>query len=116
MLTASTKLGRHRVLFQRVARLSHLVELQASSSALPQGFRIVDNFLDFSEQKLLLSACLSKLDSMDPPPLRRKRKRIAEGRQVSQGDITSVFLSDDCYAFQEVFSMTSLPRHLLVTP
>ncbi|KAF9001895.1 hypothetical protein BDQ17DRAFT_1244136 [Cyathus striatus] len=64
------------------------------------GFKFWPSFFSFDEQKCLLDAALTKLDSMES---RRSRQRRRQHPRVinTSGSIQQMFYPDDCYEFQE---------------
>ncbi|EIN07760.1 hypothetical protein PUNSTDRAFT_114229 [Punctularia strigosozonata HHB-11173 SS5] len=67
-------------------------------------FTLARDVFTAEEQKALLAASLQKLDTMDPPSLRRKRKRfisLAQPPDIAERDITDIFAPDIYYPFEE---------------
>ncbi|KAG2020445.1 hypothetical protein CC2G_005786 [Coprinopsis cinerea AmutBmut pab1-1] len=71
-------------------------------SHVAPSFSFWPTFLSLSEQKVLLSASLQKLDSMDPVPLRRRRAKVlSKAPKQHSDDLQNIFGPDELYDFHE---------------
>lgn len=57
---------------------------------------------DLAEQKVLLQACLEKLDKTETRAYRKRRKQYLESSRAASSSIDSLFLPDEYYDFQMV--------------
>lgn len=65
---------------------------------LPRGFTLFPNFLDTHEQRILLSAALDQLDSLESKRVRKLQKQYRLLHDPSEAD---VFLPERLYTFQK---------------
>ncbi|KAG2348468.1 hypothetical protein BDR05DRAFT_957095 [Suillus weaverae] len=75
--------------------------LRTRSTGLPEGFKFFPEFLSLSEQRTLLSAALSKLDSTETKQARKQRKDFLASHPQEHRAIEDIFLPDAYYNFQE---------------
>lgn len=71
----------------------------------PRDFTFLPNFYSLPEQRILLSAALQRLDSLESRQYRRRRKEYLckNPQRDSQGtSIQDVFLPDESYCFEDV--------------
>lgn len=71
----------------------------------PRDFTFLPNFYSPSEQRILLSAALQKLDALENRQYRRRRKEYLQQNPVIGRHGTSIqdgFLPDELYCFEEV--------------
>jgi alkylated DNA repair protein alkB family protein 7 len=73
-----------------------------SAAALPEGLQIFPEFLSLIEQRMLLSAALSRLDSTETKQTRKRRRDLLANHPREGGTIEDVFLPDAYYNFEEV--------------
>lgn len=97
--------GIHRTIGHSCYRLLTTTASQHSVT-LPPGFTIWPKFFSVSEQKILLRACLHKLDSRESMERRRRMKLFR--RPSSNFGIMDQFLPDELYGFEEVWSLTEI--------
>ncbi|KAG2158172.1 uncharacterized protein EDB93DRAFT_1238447 [Suillus bovinus] len=75
--------------------------LQTRFAGLPEGFKFFPDFLSLSEQRTLLSAALTKLDSTETKQARKRRKDFLANHPQEHRVIEDIFLPDAYYNFQE---------------
>ncbi|KAH7929799.1 hypothetical protein BV22DRAFT_1043721 [Leucogyrophana mollusca] len=72
---------------------------------LPKDFDLYPNFFTFSEQRILLTTALQKLDATESRRARKRRKEfqssISPSSDLSSSSLQDLFLPDDYYAFEE---------------
>lgn len=85
-----------------------------SPVALPEGFKFFPEFLSLTEQQILLSAALSKLDSFESRQTRKRRRDFLSNHLRESRTIEDVFLPDAYYNFEEVAQLSSSPRARLM--
>jgi hypothetical protein len=70
----------------------------------PEDFTLIPDFLSLPEQRILLTAALQKLDSIDSRQARRMRRAYdSPGRcSVQSCSVQDMFLPDHFYRFEEV--------------
>lgn len=80
------------------------------TETLLNDFVFFHNFLSVPEQRILLAAALDNLDQRESSRFRRRRRPF--GSRVSQltniGSVSSLFLPDEYYDFEEVSKCTIL--------
>lgn len=91
--------GYRRLLYAPLSREIH--SLRIRSGDLPEGFKIFPEFLSISEQRILLSAALSKLDSTETKQARKQRRDFITNHPREHRTIEDIFLPDAYYNFQE---------------
>ncbi|KAJ7632175.1 hypothetical protein FB45DRAFT_989770 [Roridomyces roridus] len=71
----------------------------------PQDFEFIPDFLSLTDQRILLSAALQKLDSMESSGYRRRRKAWVSARHTTHpttsNPLRDIFFPDECYNFEE---------------
>ncbi|OAX38907.1 hypothetical protein K503DRAFT_690714 [Rhizopogon vinicolor AM-OR11-026] len=72
-----------------------------SPAPLPEGFKLFPEFLSLTEQRTLLSAALSKLDSTETKQARKRRRDFVANHPRESRAIEDVFLPDAYYNFEE---------------
>ena len=72
-------------------------------------FSFWPNFLSLPEQRVLLTAALQRLDSLDSARLQRKRSKL-QPQDPDPNDIQSIFAPDTLYDFAEVFTHIATKR------
>ena len=95
-----------------VSTVTHL-----SRSTSLKDFAFYPSFFSESEQKILLSASLHKLDSTERREFRRRRKEYLKQQattNVSTSSIRDVFLPDNFYSFEEVFATNNVNCNALL--
>ena len=86
------------VLPERTAR-----RLASSHCLLPEGFTFFSRFFDIREQRLLLTAALSRLDATESIRVRRLQTNYRARNPISDSaHVEGLFLPDCYYTFQEV--------------
>lgn len=89
-----------RLLYAPLTREIHSF-IRTKSAGLPEGFKFFPEFLSLSEQRTLLSAALSKLDSAESKQARKRRKDFLANHPQEHRATEDLFLPDACYNFQE---------------
>ena len=95
-----------------VSTVTHL-----SRSTSLKDFAFYPTFFSESEQKILLSASLHKLDSTERREFRRRRKEYLKQQatnNASTSSIRDVFLPDDFYSFEEVCAINTINFNTLL--
>jgi alkylated DNA repair protein alkB family protein 7 len=94
----------YRRLYAPLSREIHSFVRTATTSAaaLPEGLTFFPEFLSLTEQRTLLCATLSKLDSTETKQTRKRRKDFLANHTQESGTIEDVFLPDAYYNFEEV--------------
>ena len=95
-----------------VSTVTHL-----SRSTSLKDFAFYPTFFSESEQKILLSASLHKLDSTERREFRRRRKEYLKQQattNVSTSSIRDVFLPDNFYSLEEVFATNNVNCNALL--
>ncbi|KAG1736740.1 hypothetical protein EDB19DRAFT_1720033 [Suillus lakei] len=89
-----------RLLYAPLSREIHSF-VRTRSASLPEGFKFFPEFLSPTEQRILLSAALSKLDSTETKQARKQRRDFLASHPQRHCAIEDVFLPDAYYNFQE---------------
>jgi hypothetical protein len=79
--------------------------LSSNNTGTFQDFTLTTNVFTMEEQKLLLSASLGKLDSMDAPSIKRRRKKYytsIQSQMTADHGVANLFAPDEYYRFEEV--------------
>jgi len=85
-----------------------LISLKGIKS-ISNDFQIYRDFLDLNEQRILLTALLKKLDSLESPRARRRRRELISGESKEKTSVMSLFGRDESYEFQGVsFSLHTI--------
>jgi alkylated DNA repair protein alkB family protein 7 len=94
----------YRRLYAPLSREIHSFVRTATTSAaaLPEGLTFFPEFLSLTEQRTLLCATLSKLDSTETKQTRKRRRDFLANHTQESGTIEDVFLPDAYYNFEEV--------------
>lgn len=93
---------------RRLAVTTSHIPRQTRSIALkadgyPQDFIFHPNFFSESEQRVILSAALQKLDRNESRQYRRRRQEyLAAHANTPSQDVHSLFLPDKYYSFEQV--------------
>ena len=85
-----------------LSREIHSFVQTKSAASLPEGFKIFPEFLSLTEQRTLLSAALSKLDSTETKQARMRRRDFLGNHPQENRTIEDLFLPDAYYNFEEV--------------
>lgn len=75
--------------------------LRTESAGLPEGFKIFPEFLSLPQQRKLLSAALTELDSTETRQARKQRRDFLANQPQEHRTIEDIFLPDAYYNFQE---------------
>lgn len=87
----------HRRLYAPLSRKIHSLR----TAGLPEGFKVFPEFLSVPEQRILLIAALSKLDSTETRQARKQRRNFLANHPQEHRTIEDIFLPDAYYNFQE---------------
>lgn len=79
-------------------------QISHQGAVYPPDFTFLPDFFTVSEQRVLLSEALKKLDQNEPLSYRRRRKGYkASSGASSSDDVQDLFLPDEYYCFEQVF-------------
>lgn len=83
----------------------HIRQICLKADGLPVDFTFYPAFFSSSEQRLLLSTALEKLDMSEPRKVRRRQREFLASRTVcgpTTNTVDDLFLPDEYYTFEEV--------------
>ncbi|KAI0341757.1 hypothetical protein BDW22DRAFT_1358623 [Trametopsis cervina] len=75
--------------------------ISLKADGYPKDLVFLPNFFSETEQRLLLSACLAKLDQTENRQYRRRRRDYLSQRAIKPSSVDEIFLPDDYYCFEE---------------
>ncbi|KAI0687129.1 hypothetical protein BC835DRAFT_1286912 [Cytidiella melzeri] len=82
-------------------KFSEARHISLKADGYPRDFLFLPAFFSEAEQRLLLSASLTRLDQTDSRQYRRRRREFLAKRKVEPSSVQDIFLPDDYYCFEE---------------
>lgn len=82
------------------------IALRGLNSVSNEHFRFYNDFLNMDEQRILLAACLQKLDDQESPRVRRNRRRMlaerSNKRYENTDELLGLFAPEESCEFEKV--------------